>query len=265
MPPSTPPLEKPAQEEEDDWDLLGLPCDCPCDSCTVTAVAPSYAEYQALQRAHAARDDDDGDDEDEDDAACEPRPCECVQFDPPHSSHELILHVLEDFFRYRVHLHRITFATSLANAEKRMQRQGQQPRQQQPRSLQTDADATDRLDSPHRRRHYDRALSLLRARARRDLKHLELLEACANQLGWNHPAAPPYHPLVSFVETAQPAVLAWIVVEFLEYFLVQKTATSNFDKASVAVLADNLVQFAIHTGDLESGENNGGTAQTQPD
>lgn len=243
--------EEPEEEEEDDWGMLGLACDCPCDSCAVTMVAPSYAEYRALQRQRARANDDD----DADSASAHPSECECVEFDPPHSAHELILHVLEDFFRFRVHMHRITFATSLANGEKRLQRQQQQ---QQSQTKPDAASSTERLEV-QRQRQYERSLSLLRARARRDLTHLELLESCANQLGWNEPCSPAYTPHVPFVEAAPPGpggtVLAGVVRSFLEYFLVAKTLVSHYDKAAVAVLCAHFVQFAVHSGDMESVHN----------
>lgn len=210
---------------EDDWDMLGIECDCPCASCRHTFVATDYDLFQQRLAEDASADSSD---------ECE---CECLCFDPPSSTHAVILDLLEDFLRFRVHLHRVTFATAMDQAQRRAARLA--PPDQ------------DRLC----RTQYARSLTLLKARARRDLKHLELLEVCANQLGWNQADSPTFSTVAVFCEVSPPgpSLLCGIVIEFLSYFLVHRTTASNFDKTKMATLCSNLALFAVKTGDIESG------------
>ena len=220
----------------DDWEMLGLECDCTCRSCRDTLAQPSYEQFKAH---HTEEDESDG--KSQSNADCD---CDCFIFTPPESHHIVLLDLFEDFFRFRIHLHRITFAASLERERRR------QLKSQPPSSLSSSAV----LDDGAMKLAYDRSLTLLKARARRDLKHMELLEVCCNQLGWNQHDAPVFDTSLVFCEVAPPgpSLLAGIMKEFLAYFLIQRTTCTNFDKSKIAVLCTNLLHFAIRTGDLES-------------
>jgi hypothetical protein len=219
-------------EAEDDWDMLGLQCDCACASCRATFVAPDFDQFQAQQSESS-----------QDGGAEESDECECLEFDQPASLHIVLLDLFEDFFRFRVHLHRVTFATALDRARRAAKSKG---------LSMEDEEKTLRAT-------YIRSLALLKARARRDLKHMELLEACANQLGWNLPDSPAFSPSAVFCEMCPPgpALLSGLLIEFLSYFLVHKTTCSNFDKTKMSSMCSNLALFAIKTGDLESASHTG--------
>ena len=271
-------VENDAPKEDDDWDLLGVECDCPCTSCRLTLVAPQFDDHVRLQRLVQQELKEFAEDEEGNavqDASSRVIPCECFELHPPECKHDLIVDLLEDFFRLRVHMHRITFAESIADAEVRLlsqQSSSATRRKGQPRINREKE--SERLDAL-RRSAYTRALVLLKARCRRDLRHIELLEACANQLGWNHPSAPALLPSVVFCEYASPAglnvqersvvdelnpgsavhrggdLLSGIVVDFLLYFLPLKTTCSNFDKSRCVTLLQNLLAFAIACHDLD--------------
>jgi len=243
--------------DEDERVLLGLQCDCPCDSCRMTCACHSWQEYmercelvEGEQQRHAENDE----------GETMPQSCQCLEADEAEESqHSVITELLEDFFRLRVHMHRVTFTHSMSALRR-------QRALRDANGILTDAVSSshkhdgDRSSSSssafdeHASTTFHRSLSLLEARARRDLHHLELFESCANNLGWNHPDAPSFSQAISFCDLAQPGptVLAGIVNDFLTFFLHHKTeVSSSVEMEQISRLMRQLIEFAIRCGDID--------------